>query len=71
MTDDEFKRLKREIDEVGALRDNLTATQQRCNELLEDSRAQGRRIKELEAELASLRKLTDFERLEQLLERWK
>lgn len=71
MTDDEFKRLKREIDEVGALRDNLTATQQRCNELLEDSRAKGRRIKELEAELASLRKLTDFERLEQLLERWK
>lgn len=55
MTDDEFKRLKREVDEVDALRDNVKACQQRCNELLEDSRLKGRRIVALERELEHLR----------------
>lgn len=45
----------RELREMEALRDNLTATQARCGELLEDSRQKGRRIKALEAELEILR----------------
>ena len=59
MTDDELKRLKREIDEVICLRDNLRATQERCGELLEDSRLKGRRIIVLEAELEAMRQAFD------------
>jgi uncharacterized membrane protein len=60
----------RQLQEVQALRDNLRATQARCGELLEETRAQRRRIKELEDELAVVRKVTDFERLKELLKRW-
>lgn len=52
---DVLRRLKAELDEITALRDNLKATQERCSELLEDSRQKGRRIKVLEAELEALR----------------
>lgn len=55
MTDIELRRMKRELDEIIALRSNLVATQNRCNELLEASRSQGRRIKVLEAEIEILR----------------
>ena len=57
MIDEELRAFKREVDEVVALRDNLTATQQRCNELLEESRSRGRRIRMLEAEIEVLRTL--------------
>ena len=55
--DDEgrVREVLRELQEMQALRDNLTATQTRCGELLEDSRQKGRRIKALEAELEILR----------------
>ena len=57
MTDEQLLAFKREVDEIVALRDNLKATQERCNELLEDSRQKGRRIKVLEAEIEALREL--------------
>lgn len=45
MTDEELKALKRELDEVVALRDNMTATVNRCSELLEETRRQRREQK--------------------------
>jgi len=69
MTNEEFKRLKAEIDEVAALRDNLKATQNRCTDLLTENRrlnreldacghamtALNRTVGQLEQELALLR----------------
>lgn len=49
MTDEQLHALKREFDEVVALRDNLKATQERCSQLLNESRRQAKVIKQLEA----------------------
>jgi len=55
--DDEgqVRMLLRRLRDYDAMSDNLKATQERCGELLEDSRQKGRRIKALEAELEILR----------------
>lgn len=55
--DDEgqIRMLLRRLRDYDAMADNLKATQERCGELLEDSRQKGRRIKALEAELEILR----------------
>lgn len=47
--------LLRRLRDYDAMADNLKATQERCGELLEDSRQKGRRIKALEAEIEILR----------------
>lgn len=54
MTREQLWALKQELDEVVALRDNLKATQERCNELLEESRTQKRTIKALELQVREL-----------------
>ena len=46
MTDEQLQALKAELDEVVALRANLKATQQRCNELLAETREQRKTITE-------------------------
>jgi hypothetical protein len=46
MTDEQLRALKAELDEVVALRDNLKATQGRCNELLEENRQLKRELAE-------------------------
>lgn len=55
--DDEgqLRLLLRRLRDYDAMADNLKATQERCGELLEDSRQKGRRIKALEAEIEILR----------------
>lgn len=45
----------RRLRDYDAMSDNLKATQERCNELLEDSRQKGRRISILETEIEVLR----------------
>lgn len=48
MTDEELRKLKAELDELQALRDNLTATQNRCSALLTENR-------KLKSHLATMR----------------
>jgi hypothetical protein len=57
MTDEEFKKLKVEIDEVGALRDNLKATQDRCSQLLNESRGLAKELANSESANAALIRL--------------
>lgn len=47
--------LRRLLNEREDLRNNLQASQERCNELLEDTRKKGRHIKALEVEIEALR----------------
>jgi len=61
MTDDELKRLKREIDEVSALRDNLKSTQERCGVLLEENRDLKRQLANMKLRWLQLLELNNWE----------
>ena len=57
MTDEEQRELR-------AVYDNLTATQQRCNTLLEEARSARRQVLALEQEVAVLRQLLADEQVD-------